>query len=532
MRSVVSITLLATITLVSGCAPNDTTAPRPPSLGPSMEVVNSFGPRIAFTSRRDSGNDEIYVMNPDGSGQTRLTMDPAVDEWPNWSSDAKMIVFTRWQDRAPQIYVMAADGSGQTRLTDGPSRNQTAAWSPDGKRIAFSSDRDGGYSEIYVMNADGSGQTRLTYDAVPVFSPAWSPDGRQIVVSKRERIWVIAADGSAQTQLTSGWLDFHPVWSPDGNRIAFSRYQSSGYEIYVMGADGSALTRLTNSPGVDDFGPSWSPDGTEIVFSSNRDGSRELYVMNADGSNVRRLTNNDAADEWPTWGPPPDLTPPQLTLPPVPYTIPATRWFGTFFGYDVSATDDRDPNPTVTCTPPSPNTFPIGTNEVNCTATDRSGNVATGSFLVSVWGPYEELGNVATTLESLIASRASQGLPTDEQEAAVADLQGAREQLARTPPNRSHALGKLQGAARELEAALREGQLSQFGYGVLVQNTVHAARIAADQAIAEAVARGESEEAVAKAREAFAAGDSLRAAGQFKDAIHRYKKACDAVRVD
>ena len=42
------------------------------------------GKQIAFTSDRD-GNGEIYVMNADGSNQTRLTSDPADDYYPSWS---------------------------------------------------------------------------------------------------------------------------------------------------------------------------------------------------------------------------------------------------------------------------------------------------------------------------------------------------------------------------------------------------------------------------------------------------------------
>jgi hypothetical protein len=54
-----------------------------------------------------------------------------------------------------------------------------------------------------------------------------------------------------------------------------------------------------------------------------------------------------------------------------------------------AASDDRDPNPTVTCTPPSGSFFPVGTTTVNCQATDASGNIATGSFLVHVYPPLQ-----------------------------------------------------------------------------------------------------------------------------------------------
>ncbi|MHB0935242.1 MAG: DPP IV N-terminal domain-containing protein [Armatimonadota bacterium] len=46
-------------------------------------VYNPDGSKIAFSSNRD-GQWEIYVMNPDGSGQTRLTNHPANDWYPAW----------------------------------------------------------------------------------------------------------------------------------------------------------------------------------------------------------------------------------------------------------------------------------------------------------------------------------------------------------------------------------------------------------------------------------------------------------------
>ena len=69
---------------------------------------------------------------------------------------------------------MNADGSGQTRLTDNPAVDISPTWSPDGKRIAFMSFRDG-YPEIYVVNVDGGGLTRLTNHPAGGTAPAWSP---------------------------------------------------------------------------------------------------------------------------------------------------------------------------------------------------------------------------------------------------------------------------------------------------------------------------------------------------------------------
>jgi len=263
--------------------------------------------RIAFASKRD-GNWEIYVMNADGSGVTRLTNNPADDRWPSWSPDGKRIAFTSDRDGNWEIYVMNADGSGMTRLTNNPAGNFDPSWSPDGRNIAFSSRRDVNL-EIYTMNADGSGVTRLTNNPAEDAETLWSPDGKRITfASDRDGNWeiyVMNADGSGQTNLTNNpAYDDVPSWSPDGRRIAFASDRDGNLEIYVMNADGSGVTRLTNNP-ADDGWPSWSPDGKRIAFVSNRDGNWEIYVMNADGSGVTRLTNNPAEDWYTSWSPAP-----------------------------------------------------------------------------------------------------------------------------------------------------------------------------------------------------------------------------------
>src|SRR5947209_5406518 len=70
------------------------------------------------------------------------------------------IAFASDRDGNLEIYIMDVDGGGQTRLTENPGEDYSPAWSPDGKHLAFVSTRDGD-AEIYSMNADGTAQTRL-----------------------------------------------------------------------------------------------------------------------------------------------------------------------------------------------------------------------------------------------------------------------------------------------------------------------------------------------------------------------------------
>jgi Tol biopolymer transport system component len=75
-----------------------------------------------------------------------------------------------------EIYVMNTDGSERTRLTDIPGYDHwPPTWSPDGTRIAFTSDGTEDNGEIYVMNSDGSSLTQLTDDPAYDSFPAWRP---------------------------------------------------------------------------------------------------------------------------------------------------------------------------------------------------------------------------------------------------------------------------------------------------------------------------------------------------------------------
>ncbi len=274
----------------------------------TLPLVAAAQSKIVFVSDRD-GNSEIYVMNADGTNQTRLTNEPRNDFAPSLSPDGSRIVFMSRRAGGDEIYVMNADGTNPVRLTDNPANDDTPVFSPDGSRIIFESDRDGN-SEIYVMNADGTNQTRLTDNPAFDRNPSFSPDGSRIVFeSNREtvsnEIYVMNADGTNQIRLTyfSPGNDHLPSFSPDGSKISFTSSRDGNNEIYVMNADGSNQRRLTNNP-AQDFSSSFSPDGSGIAFISDRDGNDELYVMNADGMNQTRLTSTSPFDEasphW--WG--------------------------------------------------------------------------------------------------------------------------------------------------------------------------------------------------------------------------------------
>src|SRR5687768_5249461 len=272
--------------------------------------------RIVFVSDRDGpdavgdlGNEEVYVMNPDGTDQRRLTHNKATDNQPALSPDGRTIAFTSQRAGGPDIFVMNVDGTGQKQLTRFSDRGLGAlnpTWAPDGKRIAFRTRVK--RIDIYTINVDGTGLTRVTNDPAGEATPSWSPDGRRIAFSsglrQRLEIHVVDSDGRNPRRLTfNDAMDHHPEWSPDGQRIAFHSDRDGDMEIYVMNADGSNPVRLTRNPGLDAH-PSWSPDGRRIVFHRTVLGHGQVHVMNADGSDVKRITDLSpvAFSAFPSWG--------------------------------------------------------------------------------------------------------------------------------------------------------------------------------------------------------------------------------------
>jgi Tol biopolymer transport system component len=142
------------------------------------------GTRIAWihADARDAGgnlvNEQVWVMNADGSGKTQLTSDAQPhDQLPDWSPDGTRIAYAQGALGSGRIFTMRADGSDRTQLTFGPGDDFGTAWSPDGTRIAFVRDLGGGNRPVEVMRADGSGQHPVLTGIANEFVPAWQPLG-------------------------------------------------------------------------------------------------------------------------------------------------------------------------------------------------------------------------------------------------------------------------------------------------------------------------------------------------------------------
>jgi Tol biopolymer transport system component len=236
-------------------------------------------PKIVFTTARD-GNREIYIMNPDGSDQVRLTNHRADDAMPTWSPTGEHILFASDRDRftlSRDLYLMDPDGKNVRRVFGKSEDRSNAAWSPDGKRIAYRRrELNGAY--IYIGTIDGKKEERVAIGG----SPTWSPDGTEIAFlsgfeNKQVQINILNVRTKKQKALfprkaKPSWINGTLVWSLTTDKLAFSWNPGAEKKnvdmetLYTLNSDGSGLKRITSDAAPRETSPIWSPQGDALLY--------------------------------------------------------------------------------------------------------------------------------------------------------------------------------------------------------------------------------------------------------------------------
>ena len=268
--------------------------------------------KLVFTSRVESPNPEytgppqVFTVNPDGSDLTRLTFS-GVDESPGvFSTDGTRIAFSRLAE-APvfnDVWVMNSDGTGQTRLPGLPNEpDYPSDWSPDGSRIYFGG--DGGVWSM--LAADGSDKVLHANSGASEGAGTPSPDGERIAFLSSfdtfggitSDVYTVKLDGTEDwVRLTNNrFEELSPDYSPDGSRIAFASARDGDWDVYTMNPDGSGVFQVTNNS-LHEPAVTWSPDGKRLAFLSDREGANQykLFVANADGTGQTKVS--DIVVEW------------------------------------------------------------------------------------------------------------------------------------------------------------------------------------------------------------------------------------------
>jgi tricorn protease len=193
-------------------------------LGKSVRAfeVSPDGKRALFEARG-----ELFTV-PAKNGPTRnLTNTSGIHERsPKWSPDGKKIAFIGDATGEDEIYLIDQDGSGTPRqLTrDADTYKYDLAWSPDGKRILWS---DKKLRLQYVDVASREVKPVARASAWEIRSYTWSPDSQWIAYARDEedsmaRVYLYSVKAGKRYPVTSGWYESgSPAFSGDGKYLFF-----------------------------------------------------------------------------------------------------------------------------------------------------------------------------------------------------------------------------------------------------------------------------------------------------------------------
>jgi len=273
--------------------------------------------QIVFRTNR-TGNDEIFVIDTDGTGAFNVTHSSAAitDQSPIPSPDGNMVAYGSNQDAGSSwrqfVRSISIDASCSVDTIVVPNSSYFA-WAPDSRQLVV--DVSGDVVLTDICNGDSgfpslpTTQTRnltselgaehiqsLVSDR-PSFD--WSPDGQTIVFVDLSRSAIRGiqpnTEGSATISTLVDVTGFTAIsyidFSPSGTSLVFMGRVDTTERIYIADITSVPATpmAITDSSSLADW-PSWSPSGSTVVFGSASTGHMELYTVEPDGSQLTQLT--------------------------------------------------------------------------------------------------------------------------------------------------------------------------------------------------------------------------------------------------
>jgi TolB protein len=288
--------------------------------GIRVEGTNLWSPDGSSIILQATVNDVQTVVRldvgPDNkiANSVQLTADVKADSVnPVWSPDGSRIAYqSKGEGGNYQIFVMDAGGNNKRRLSDGKGYAGSPSWSPDGGSVLYVQGDEADAlkaKEVYMVPSAGGEPKKLTEGGKALSRPVWSPDGQTIVYAENvaDRVTVLHAmnaDGTSPRVLVQQGANRGHSFSPVGDHISYySVGTATGSDIFTVRAAGGATNNLTPNS-ADDYQPSWSPDGKRLVWSGNREGRYRIIVGDLDGTNQQTITEGNTSDLQPSWGAP------------------------------------------------------------------------------------------------------------------------------------------------------------------------------------------------------------------------------------
>lgn len=295
---------------------------------PSNSVTNTFttlafpNPRFLYVKKVNSNN---VIFTADEAGNELQLSSSEVNSFrPRKNLQIKKIAYISSDGSQNQIYTMNPDGSGIFKVTNAipiagfNMEHINYSWSTNGSQLIYPN-----FDKLYRINANGSGLVELfkTPNGKFISECDWSQDGTQIVLKVNDisgynvEIYVINASGIIQYQVLSGLAGATSGLhiSVNNQSIVYTRdvsgYQSSNYRrldsrIFIYNRSTNSSTEIDSSKpdGFNDLDVKFSPNEAEVIFTStSNDGISVNNIVKASINDVDTRAILFAGGSMPEW---------------------------------------------------------------------------------------------------------------------------------------------------------------------------------------------------------------------------------------
>ncbi len=260
-------------------------------------AFSSDGKVIAFAQQVNTSNIFKAEFDPRTEklvGQpTVVSKSSRFDRNPSISPDGEWLAFDAIKDGQEDLFLMRPDGSSLLQLTNDKNKDRAPRWSPDGKQLAFYSDRSGRY-ETWLINPNGAGLQQITFDSEPHgLLTLWSPDGTKMIQSvsgKYPRIFdaIFPLTSHTAFQLPdegdANLWEMAYSWSGDGKKIAQLRQAKNDPDVSGIAIFDIAANRQELVSAVGDA-PVWLSDSRRLLFSDRN----KIFLLDTETKKSKEL---------------------------------------------------------------------------------------------------------------------------------------------------------------------------------------------------------------------------------------------------
>jgi Tol biopolymer transport system component/DNA-binding winged helix-turn-helix (wHTH) protein len=224
-------------------------------------------------STHSVGNDALWTINSDGTGQEQLTFDESGNIHPATVKN-RFVFYVSDRAGVHHIWRVNADGSEKIQLTRGDGE-QAPAVTPDGNTVFYHTVGTP-QSAVWKTSSSGGEPIRLTENHAQ--APSVSPDGASLAYFSREsadsdRLLIVVAPlepkkfSEKRFKIAGGSLSALKIrWTPDSKALTYAAETSELVaNIWLQPLDGGAPQKLTGFSTDQIFDFDWSPDGKQLA---------------------------------------------------------------------------------------------------------------------------------------------------------------------------------------------------------------------------------------------------------------------------